>query len=153
MREIPAKNYFILVSIAVAVVILSLLLRNVYVKNNSDVKYSSIVREVVNEIKFDDLDDYLQESPNCVLFINDSSKKSKNVQKATKKVILDNSIQQYVVYIEKTDDVIKKYDLNSNTPIFVAYQNGVLTEILSKDTYSAKEIESFFIRNKVIQND
>ena len=76
-----------------------------------------------------------------------------NSIKDTKKIILDNSIQQYVVYVEKTDEIIKKYDLNDNSPIFIAYQNGVLTEIFSKDGYSAKEIESFFVRNKVIEDD
>ncbi len=153
MRDIPAKNYFIIGFIAVAVIIISLVLRNMYIKNNGQIKYVSPVKEIVNEIRFEDLDDYLQESPNCVLYINDSSKKNKSIQKDTKKIILDNGIQQYVVYIEKTDAVIKKYDLNTDSPIFVAYQNGVLTEILSKDSYTAKEIESFFIRNKVIDND
>ena len=153
MREIPVKNYFVLVSIAVAVVVISLVLRSVYIQKNGNKQYTSVVKEVVTEIKYDDLDNYLQESPTCVLFINDSSKKNKKVQRDTKKIIVDNSIQQYVVYIEKTDNIIKKYDLNADSPIYVAYQNGVLTEILSKDSYSSKDIESFFVRNKVIDND
>jgi len=153
MREIPVKNYFVLVSIAVAVIVISLILRGMYIKKNGNIQYTSVVKEVVTEIKYDDLDNYLQENPTCVLYINNSKKKNRSVQKDTKKIILDNSIQQYVVYIEKTDDIVKKYDLNINSPIFVAYQNGVLTEIFSKDSYTAKEIESFFIRNKVIEND
>ena len=153
MREIPVKNYFVLVSIAVAVVVISLVLRSLYIQKNGNKQYTSVVKEVVTEIKYEDLDNYLQESPTCVLFINDSSKKNKKVQRDTKKIIVDNSIQQYVVYIEKTDNIIDKYDLNSNSPIYVAYQNGVLTEILSKDNYTSKDIESFFVRNKVIEND
>ena len=153
MREIPVKNYIILVSIAIAILIVSLVLRGIYINKNGEEKYTSAIKEVVTEIKYDDLDNYLQESPTCVLYINDSSKKNKKIDKETKKIILDNSVQQYVVYIEKTSDVQKKYDLDNNSPIFIAYQNGVLTEILSKDNYSTKEIESFLIRNKVIEND
>ena len=111
MREIPVKNYFVLVSIAVAVVVISLILRGVYIKKNGNIQYTSVVKEIVTEIKYDDLDNYLQENPTCVLFVNNSKKKNKNVQKDTKKVILDNSIQQYVVYVEKTDEIIKKYDI------------------------------------------
>ena len=153
MREIPVKNYFVLVSIAVAVVVISLALRSLYIEKNGNVQYTSVVKEVVTEIKYDDLDYYLQENPTCVLYINDSSKKNKNIQKETKKIILENSVQQYFVYIEKTDDLVKEFDLNSNSPIFIAYQNGVRTEILSKENYSDREIESFLIRNKVIEND
>jgi hypothetical protein len=153
MREIPVKNYFVLVSIAVAVIVISFVLRGIYIKKNGNIQYASVVKEVVTEIKYDDLDNYLQENPTCVLYINNSKKKNKSIQKDTKKIILDNSIQQYVVYVERTDDIAKKYDLNSNSPIFVAYQNGVLTEIFSKDSYTAKEIESFFVRNKVIEDD
>ena len=153
MREIPVKNYIVLVSIAIEVIVLSLVLRGMYIKKNGNIQYTSAVKEVVTEIKYDDLDNYLQENPTCVLYINNSKKQNKNVQRDAKKIILDNSIQQYVVYIERTNDIVKKYDLNNNSPIFIAYQNGVLTEIFSKDGYTAKEIESFFVRNKVIEDD
>ncbi len=153
MREVPAKNYLILTFLAIGVVLISLILMNMYKTNNKEVYYSSVVKDVVNEIVYDDLDNYIQETPNFVLYINDSSKKNKKIQRAVKKIIMDNDIEQYVVYIEKTDDVIKKYSLDSNTPIFVAYENGTIVEIMSKDDYSTKDIESFFIRNKVIDND
>lgn len=153
MREVPAKNYVIVAVMALAVIILGLTLSNFYKVNNNEV-YTPIVIDVIKVIQYEDLENYLQENPDVVLYINDSSKKTKkDFEKGVKKLITDNEVGQYIVYIEKTDDVIKKYDLGSESPIFVAYQNGILTEILSKDDYKVSEIESFLIRNKVIEND
>lgn len=153
MREVPAKNYIIVVVMAVTVIILGLILRNIYRANNNEV-YTPIVIDVIKVIQYEDLENYLQENPDVVLYINDSTKKTKkDLEKGLKKLITDNEIGQYIVYIEKSDDIVKKYDLGTDFPVFVAYQNGIITEILSKDDYKISEIESFLIRNKVIEND
>lgn len=153
MREIPQKNYILLGFVSVCVVLVCFVLMNMYKVNNKEVYYSSEVKDVVNEIVYDDLENYIQENPNFVIYINDSSKRNKTVQKNLKKIIVDNNIQQYVVYMEKTDDVVKKYNLNKSSSIFVAYENGIIVEIMSRDDYSLEDMESFFIRNKVIEND
>lgn len=153
MREVPAKNYVIVAIMAFAVIILGLVLRNIY-KNNINEVYTPVIIDVVKVIQYEDLENYLQENPDVVLYINDSTKKPKNeLEKNIKKLITEKGIGEYIVYIERTDDIVKKYDLKSNNPIFIAYQNGVITEILSKDEYKIGEIESFLIRNKVIEND
>ena len=154
MRDVPAKNYIVLAAIAIGVVIVSLVLRSMY-KSNDIVVYSSIVKDnVISEIQFGDLDNYLQEHPDTVIYICDSTKKkTRHAEKLFRKLVVDNNITQYTVYLEKTDEVIKKYDLDSNTPIFIAYQDGKITEVLSKGNYESKDIESFLIRNKVIEND
>ena len=154
MRKVPIKNYVLLGLLAVGVVIICFIFNFLYNKKNTGL-YESIIKDVVSsEIKYDDLDNYLQENPNVVLYIYDSSKKnSRDVEKNFKKLILDKDISQYIVYIEKTKEVKEKYDLDKTTPIFVAYQEGVLKEILSKKNASYEEIESFLVRNKVIDND
>lgn len=154
MRKVPIKNYVLLGLLAVGVVIICFIFSSLYNKKNTGL-YESIIKDVVSsEIKYDDLDNYLQENPNVVLYIYDSSKKnSRDVEKNFKKLILDKDISQYIVYIEKTKEVKEKYDLDKTTPIFVAYQEGVLKEILSKKNASYEEIESFLVRNKVIDND
>ena len=123
-------------------------------KNSVNTTYSSSVKEVVNQITYDDLENYLQENPDVVIYIYDDTKKNgKETDRDFKKIIVDNDIQHYVAYINKDDDVIKKYDLSSNNPIFIAYQGGVITEILNKESYSSDEIQSFLVRNKVIDSD
>lgn len=153
MRDVPAKNYVILVVLILGVIAACFVFNNMY-KNSVNTTYSSSVKEVVNQITYDDLENYLQENPDVVIYIYDDTKKNgKETDRDFKKIIVDNDIQHYVAYINKDDDVIKKYDLSSNNPIFIAYQGGVITEILNKESYSSDEIQSFLVRNKVIDSD
>lgn len=153
MREIPSKNYIILSLMTIGVIIVCLIFNKVY-KFSNNKNYSSIMRDFISEIQYEDLDNYLLENLDVVLYINDNSTKNdQNLEKELKKIITNNGISQYVVYIEKSEDIIKKYDLDSNSPIFIAYQNGIVTEILSKPYYTSEEIQKFLVRNKVIDND
>lgn len=153
MREIPKKNYIIVLLIAIGVVLLCFGLRSMY-KSSGEKTYPSVIKDIVHEIKIDDLDNYLQENPDVVLYIYDSSKKNnRDTEKSFKKLIVDNDISQYVVYVEKTDKIKDEYDLDKNSPILVAYQNGVLKEVLSKKNITGNELESFLVRNKVIEKN
>lgn len=153
MREIPAKNYGILSCLVVGVVIVSLVLSNLYRTTHKE-EYTPIIKDVITEIRYEDLDNYLQENLDVVLYINDSSVKGdRKFEKKVKKMITNNGISRYFVYIEKNENIIDKYKLNSNTPIFIAYQNGVITEVLNKKNCTINEVEEFLIRNKVIDND
>lgn len=152
MRDIPKKNYIIVGVVAVVIVIVCFVLMNMYNTNKPDL-YKSVVKEIVNEIKVDDLENYLQENLNVVLYINDSKKANQDLEKEIKNLILDHNIQQYFVYIEKTKKLKEKYDLNDNNPIFVAYQDGEISETFSAKEYTIEEIESFLVRNGVIEHD
>ena len=153
MREIPAKNYIILSCLIVGVVIVSLILSNIY-KTTHNEEYAPVIKDIITEIRYEDLDNYLQENLDVVLYINDSSVKGdRKFEKKVKKMITNNGISRYFVYIEKNENIIDKYKLNSNTPIFIAYQNGVITEVLNKKNCAINEVEEFLIRNKVIDND
>ena len=153
MREIPAKNYIILSCLIVGVVIVSLILSNIY-KTTHKEEYAPVIKDIITEIRYEDLDNYLQENLDVVLYINDSNVKSNiKFEKKLKKLITNNGLSRYFVYIEKDKDIIDKYKLNSNTPTFIAYQNGVITEVLSKKNCTINDVEDFLIRNKVIDND
>ena len=132
MRNIPKKNYFMVLCMALVVVVLVLVLMNVYNANKQDV-YDSRVKEVVNVLKVANIDHKLD--------------------KQVRELITDNNLQQYFAYIEKTDEVVKKYKLDDNNPIFIAYKDGEVSEIYSSKEYSIVEIESFLIRNEVLDSD
>lgn len=152
MRDVPKKNYIVLTLIALGVIVLCFVFMNMYNKNNKDI-YESVVKDIINEIKYEDLDNYLQENPEVVLYINDSSKKNSNIEENLKDLIVENNIQQYVVYIEKDNSIVEKLNLNSNSPIFIAYKDGKMVEILSQKKYTNDEIKNFFLRNGVIESD
>ncbi len=152
MREIPKKNYLFVLIMAVVVVIITFVLMNLYNANKKEV-YSSYVKEIVHEIMLDDLDNYLQEHPDAILYINTNDETNKKLEKEIKNLIARHNIQQYFVYIENNKDITKKYKLKDNNPVFIAYKDGKVLETFSQDKYTIKEIESFLVRNGVIEND
>lgn len=152
MREIPKKNYLFVLIMAVVVVIITFVLMNLYDANKKEA-YSSYVKEIVHEIMLDDLDNYLQEHPDAILYINTNDEANKKLEKEIKNLIARHNIQQYFVYIENNKDITKKYKLKDNNPIFIAYKDGKALETFSQDKYTIKEIESFLVRNGVIEND
>lgn len=153
MREIPRKNYIYLGLLTIIVILICFLLMNAYNKNSNKI-YESVVKEVVSEIKYDDLENYLQENPDVVIYIYDNTKKVNSVlEKDIKELLTKYHVQQYFVYMEKSELLARDYDLNSNNPIFIAYKDGKVSEILSKKEYKIKDIRNFLIRNEVIEND
>ena len=152
MREIPRKNYLYLALMTVGVVVIVFVLINMYKVHNKQV-YDSRVKDVISEIKLDSLDDYIIDNPNVVIYINDSDKNHKKLEKEIRELITEKNARDYIVYLERTDDVVKKYDLDNNIPIFIAYKDGKVAEILSKPSYDIETIESFLIRNGAIEND
>ena len=152
MREIPKKNYLFVLIMAVVVVIITFILMNLYNANKKEA-YSSYVKEIVHEIMLDDLDNYLQEHPDAILYINTNDETNKKLEKEIKNLIARHNIQQYFVYIENNKDITKKYKLKDNNPVFIAYKDGKVLETFSQDKYTIKEIESFLVRNGVIEND
>ena len=123
MREIPKKNYLFVLIMAVVVVIITFVLMNLYNANKKEA-YSSYVKEIVHEIMLDDLDNYLQEHPDAILYINTNDETNKKLEKEIKNLIARHNIQQYFVYIENNKDITKKYKLKDNNPVFIAYKDG-----------------------------
>ena len=152
MREIPKKNYLFVLIMAVVVVIITFVLMNLYNANKKEV-YSSYVKEIVHEIMLDDLDNYLQEHPDAILYINTNDETNKKLEKEIKNLTARHNIQQYFVYIENSKNITQKYKLKDNNPVFIAYKDGKVLETFSQDKYTIKEIESFLVRNGVIEND
>ena len=98
MRQVPRKNYLILGFTAIGVVLICFLFSNMYKKKDGGI-YPSIVKEVVSgEIKYEDIDNYLQENPDVVFYVYDSTRRNdKGVEKNFKSLILDNDISSYIV--------------------------------------------------------
>lgn len=152
MRKIPKKNYVILCVMAIAVVAICFILMNLYNSYNK-VEYKSEMKSTINEIKSNELDSFIEENPDVVIYINDSSIDNNELDKQIKDLITKNNIVSYFVYLEKNKDVINKFKIKDNNPIFIIYKDGKIKEKYSKETYTIDEIESLLVRNEVIEND
>lgn len=150
MREIPKKNYLILFIIAIVVVIATGILMNIY-NANHEVIYESKIKTIVTEIKYEDLSNYLIENPNVVVYVNNSHKDNNKLESDIYKLIADKNIQQYMIYMERNKDIVDKYKLPKNNPLFIAFKDGKKVEIFSEKEYTIEGIESFLVRNEVIE--
>ncbi len=152
MKKIPKQNYVILAFITVIIILLVLVLMNVY-NHNTKQSYNSVIKDIVNVIKVEDVENYLQENLDVVLYINDSEKTDSKFEQKIRDLITEKNLQQYFVYMERTKSAEQRYNLDNKNPVFVAYKHGVIAEVYSPSNNSINELEAFLIRNEVIEND
>lgn len=134
MRDIPKKNYFILLIMILSVVAITIVLMNAY---NNRVKKTSIMYNYLSEIKENDLDAYLIENPNIVIYIADKYDLSNNqVEKKLKKKMIKLNISDYFVFLNLNNgmDFInqlnEKYygNVEKNLPVIVVFEDGKIKE-------------------------
>ena len=142
-KNIPKKNYFILILIIILVVIISLIIFRFSGLYNQNKLKRSYLYNYVNEVNINDIKNILTE-PNSELFIlvtetnnDDVYKLEKNIMKIIKKYDLRDNF----IYIDYTDneDLDKLNDIFGTKiekiPALLYYKNGELSEVVdSKDT-------------------
>lgn len=149
MREIPKKNYIIMFFIILLVVIITIFLSSTY-KNR--VRKVSTMYNFLSEIKFKDLDIYLLENPNTIIYIsNKYDLKNKELENELKEQIVEFNLQDNFVYLNIDEDNFdyletfnSKYDGNLSTkkiPVVVVMESGkVLNYYYEIDNVNFKEM-------------
>lgn len=135
MREIPIKNYFILIIIIIVVALSTIILTNIY---NNRFKTTSIMYNYLSEIKKNDIDTYLLEKPNTILYIADKYDISNNkIEEKLKEEIIKYNAKDYFVYlnintnnIEFIDKLNQKYsgNINKQLPVLVIIEDGLVSK-------------------------
>lgn len=118
-REIPKKNYIIVSVIALIVAILVLYLAKLYTNININ-KNNSIMSNYLFNVTTKELDNYLLENPNIIVYWSDSEDVSNNnFEKKLKKYIIRNDLQKNFVFVntngitsEESDAIADKYLTN-----------------------------------------
>lgn len=135
MREVPKKNYIIMLIIIIAIVLVTIFLSNIY---NNRFQKTSVLYNYLSEIKKKDLDSYLLEKPEIIIYASNKYNNS-NEKQETKimKQIIDNNIYEYIVYLNLEDKKLnilnslnKKYDgkLKNKLPVLIVFENGKIKE-------------------------
>ena len=144
MREVPKKNYIIMLIIIITIVLVTIFLSNIY---NNRFQKTSVLYNYLSEIKKKDLDSYLVEKPEIIIYASNKYNNS-NEKQETKimQQIIDNNIYEYIVYLNLEDkklnilnSINKKYDgkLKNKLPVLIVFENGKIKEAY----YDLEEID------------
>lgn len=99
MRKIPLKNYIVLSIILVLTIFITIFIMNLfknYTKNSSDNAFK-------NKINFNELETYLLENSDFIIYLVDNSFDNSVFEKKFKKFIIDNDLNNQLVYIDVND--------------------------------------------------
>ena len=143
LREIPLKNYIIL-GVVIFVSILLLYYFYMWVMAYEDNRLSSpILDEYMEVINYNELDDYLVENPNAIIYVSVLKNNDiRTFERKLKSVIKNNQLSRDILYMNITDELNdsdmklmlkKKYSLNSlsiiDVPVVMVFDNGELKYI------------------------
>ena len=166
VKEIPKKNYYILTAIVLITLIISITACIVY---NNQKKYENnipVIRGKISEIEAKDIDEYLRENPNSLLYIgvasdNNSRSLEEELLALKEKKNLDllyvniSDLKNKKVFYE---DFNRKYGNGfelSNYPAFIVIKDGKVYNMKEKkdtDLY-IYDIEQLINEIEGIKND
>ena len=153
------KNYIILIIVFGLCVCFTLYLCEWYKVYNEYLKETPVIRGSVSEISYEDLDHYVVDVPNVVIYLcTSNSDNCRNFEKNFKKYIKKNELGDELVYLNLTgvdqeefiEEFNNKYNykikLNGNYPAFVSFRDGQVDAILqgsSKKQITLSKVDDF----------
>lgn len=162
-REIPKKNYFIVLVIGAVTIAVVLYVATLY-KNTKFNDEKSVISDYLFNINVEELDNYLLENPDVVIYwANSEDLENAKFEKKLKKFIIKKDLQKQFIFLEvkgiedKTIlDVEKKYltknaSLN-NYPLILIVKDGKINEVIkSSQNIDIDYLEEKFMNHGVIE--
>ena len=145
LRIIPLRNYIIL-GIVLLISILVIYYFYMWVNVYNETKLNSpILNEYMDGINYNELDDYLVENPNTIIYVSVlGDREIRSFEAKLKRAIKNNQIDSDILYMDITNELKnesikmelnKKYSLNSlsiiKVPSVMVFDNGNLKYIYS----------------------
>ena len=101
MRKIPRKNYYIVVLLIVITVLITLFLSNLYKNRSRDF---SLIYNYSNKITSDELDEYLLEMSDIIIYVADKYDNSNTKFEEKFKNKIDSlNLKDKLIYIDKSE--------------------------------------------------
>lgn len=169
LRKVPFKNYIIL-GIVLLVSMLLLYYFYMWVDAYNESKLNKpIMDKYMEVINYNELDNYLIENPNTIIYVSVlENKEVRNFEKKFKKLFINNEIDNKILYLDITNEINDKsvkemlkerYSINSvsilNVPNIIVFDDGNLKTIysISEDNYDIDRIKLFINNNKFSEED
>lgn len=104
MRKVKTKNYVLLAILVVITMGAVLYMANWYKMINTLKSDESVMKKVISEIKVDDLENYMIENPNIVLYVTNGTDESiKSFEKSFKDLIQKKDLTKEIVFLDADD--------------------------------------------------
>ena len=157
MKRIPLKNYFILGIILVASIFIVLYINKLYLstKNNDN-----ILNGFIKEIKTQEIDNYIIENPNFIIYLGYKNNDNKSFEKKFKKLVTKYDLQKDIVFIdisqfndETFNKFCKKYAdklLEKDSSLIIVDNQKVIDVLdITKGNNDIELVKMFFKKNGV----
>ena len=152
-KEIPLKNYVYLSIILIASIFMIFYLYKWYETYRESKLNVSIMTDYLTVINFNELEDYIIENKNAVIYVSVLGDEDINkFENSFKNTIVDNNLKKSMLYLDVTNEDIsavkEKLKIDSNLPCIVVYTNGEITDTYSivENNYSSKKIVTYLNR-------
>lgn len=160
MREIPKKNYLLLIIVIVFSLVIVFYFRRWYKTYELDRLSKPIMSNYLFKINYKEIDNYLVENPNTIIYVSKvGNEKIRNFEKKFITVINKNWLNDKILYLDisdiKDESINNKYVINGNNvievPNILLFENGKLKDIyvIDVDDYNMEKILSYLVLNDV----
>ena len=159
-KQVPLKNYVYLFFILLGSLLLLFYIYRWYETYNENKLYTSIMNKYLTVINYNELNNYITETPNTILYVSILGDKQINrFEEQFKNSIANSNLRNNILYLEITNeeknDAMKKLNIDSNFPYLVVYTNGKITDTYSigKNNYSTKKTIKYLNRIGADESD
>jgi len=164
----PLKNYILLALILIITIILVVYFYMWYGANEKNKLAIPIMNEHMQIIKYNELNNYLIENKNPIIYSSIlGDRKIRNFEIKFKKLIIDNSLNGKILYLNLTSEVIdkqiskeikEKYKIDNRNiaelPSLTIFKDGKPISIynIKEDNYNIKKVEKYLEEQGVIND-
>lgn len=162
LKRIPFKNYVILFCVFVGSITLIIYLYLWYGTYEKEKYNSSVVTEYLNVIHYNELDDYLMENRDAIIYFSVfNDKEVYNFEKKFKRFIIKNSLSGNMLYLNVTNELnvnkLQKEIKNeycSDIPCIIIFENGTIKSAFSikNSNYDLSLLKDFLVSEGVIND-
>lgn len=165
-REIPIKNYIILIFILLTTIALVAYLYTPNEKKIDEKLNTPILGELMQVINYNELNNYLIENKDAIIYSSIlGNKKIRNFEIQLKNIIKKNEFKYTLLYLDLTSEIKNSKKVNeinniyvddehklSEVPSIMIYKNGKISSIynIEKDNYNIKEVKNYLESSGVI---
>ena len=159
-KQVPLKNYVYLFCILLGSLLLLFYIYRWYETYNENKLYTSIMNKYLTVINYNELNNYITETPNTILYVSILGDKQINrFEEQFKNSIANSNLRNNILYLditnEEKNDAMKKLNIDSNFPYLVVYTNGKITDTyrIGKNNYSTKKTIKYLNRIGADESD